>query len=208
MEHKKADKPTSQSTRLALRAAALASVMLIAATALADKPRIQWDTSYDFSSVGTFQWREPPEASLSDSDPFLHSRIVNAIEFELTQYGLTEVTSNPDVYVTYHASTETDVSLRSDSIGYGFGGYGLGGWGYYGYGRMGPITTSVNTRVVEIERGTLVVDVWDAGTNQLIWRGSAADITISDNPETTQKNTVKAIEKMAKQYRKLRARES
>ena len=178
---------------------------LVAAPALASKPRIQWDPDYDFSAVSTFQWQTPPEASLERSDPFLHSRIVNAIEYELTGYGLTEVEENPDVYVTYHLSTQRDVTLQSGAIGYSFGGYGLGHWRYFGYGRMGPIITS--TRVIEVERGTLVVDVWDARLDQLVWRGSVSNITISDNPMKTQRNAEKAIEAMAKQYRKLRARE-
>lgn len=179
--------------------------IILSAPALAAKPQIQWDPAYDFAAVGTFQWQTPPESSLADSDPFLHSRIVNAIEYELTQYGLTEVQADPDVFVTYHASTETNVRLQSTSVGYGFGGYGTRGWGYYGYGMGGPVVT--DTRVTEVERGTLVVDVWAASNDQLVWRGSAADISISDNPSKTQRNIVKAIERMAKQYRKLRARE-
>jgi hypothetical protein len=182
---------------------------LLAATcslpAMAAKPQIQWDPDYEFDGVQTFQWRDPPEASLARDEPFLHSRIVNAIEFHLTEHNLTEVESNPDVYVTYHSSTDTDVNLRSTSVGYGFGGYGTRGWGYYGYGFGGPVYT--DTQVVEVERGALVIDIWDADSDELIWRGSASGITLSDNPERTQKNIVKAIDKMAKQYDKLRRRE-
>jgi len=184
----------------------LLGAALMTAPAYAAKPQIQWDPDYDFSAVSTFQWRAPNGESLERSDPFLHSRIVAAIEYELTGYGLTEVQSAPDVFVTYYASTDTDVRLESSSIGYGFGRYGTGRWGYYGYGATFPVATS--TRVVEIERGTLVVDVWDADTNELVWRGSVSDISVSDNPQKTQANAEKAIEKMAKQYRKLRAREN
>ena len=185
----------------------VALVFPIAAPAFAAKPQIQWNTDYDFSGVKTFQWRDPPGASLAQSDPFLHSHIVNAIEYQLTASGLTEVTANPDVLVTYTASTERDVSLESDSYGYSFGGYGMGRWGTYGYrvaGPIGPVTTT--TRVVEVERGTLVVDIVAAATNELIWRGTAGDITVSDKPDKLRRNVEKAIESMAKQTRKLMAR--
>lgn len=179
--------------------------ILVAASAAAAKPQIQWNQEYDFENVGTFQWRSPGAETLAQSDPFLHSRIVNAIEYQLTSAGLTEVASNPDIYVTYYASSETSVSLRSSSVGYSFGGYGMSGWGRYGYSVGGPISTT--TRVVETERGTLVVDVWDAASNELVWRGVASGITISDSAQKNEKNAVKAIHKMAEQYRKLRARQ-
>ena len=188
--------------QIRLTCAALA--VFLCGPALAAKPQIQWDPDYDFSTITTFQWREPPEFSLADSDPFLHSRIINAVDYELTGYGLTEVDVDPDVFVIYHSSTETDVRITSTSVGYGFGSYGMGGWGYYGYGFGGPVATT--SRATEVERGTLLIDVIDADSNSLIWRGRVTDIVISDNPEKTQRNVVRAIEKMAKQYRKLRAR--
>ena len=62
------------------------------------------------------------------------------------------------------------------------------GWGHYGYGfgypvgpvgPVGPVQTS--TRVVEIERGTLVVDIWAAASKELVWRGTAAELSVSDD---------------------------
>lgn len=177
---------------------------LVSTSAQAAKPQIQWDPEYDFSTVRTFQWRSADQATLAQNDPFLHSRIVNAIQYQLTGHGLTEVQSNPDVYVSYHASMQTDTRLESDSFGYGMGGYGMGGWGHYGYGSVGPVTTT--TRVVEVNSGTLLIDVVDAEGNELIWRGVADGINVSSDPEKMQKNAVKAIEKMAKQYDKLKAK--
>lgn len=181
---------------------ALVLVALVATPALAAKPQIQWDPAYDFSGLKTFAWQPSAGESLEQSDPFLHEHIINTIEFELTNSGLSEVQSNPDVLVTYYSSTETNVRLDSTSFGYGFGGYGAGGWGYYGYGIGGPVSTT--TRVIEYERGTLVVDIIDPERDQLIWRGTVSDITISDNPEKMRKYVTKAITKMAKQARKLR----
>jgi len=180
----------------------LAVCALFATTGHAAKPQIQWNPDYDFSSIETFAWATPPEASLAESDPFLHAHIVNSIEYQLTSHGLTEVESGADVRVTYHSSTDTDVRLQSSTVGYGFGNYGRRGWGYYGYGMSGPVYT--DTRVVEIERGSLMVDIWDTASNELIWRGKVDGITVSANPEKMQKNIDKAIKQMAKQADKLR----
>jgi len=193
-------------TRLS-RIAVVPLALLAASAFAASKPQIQWDPDYDFSQISTFAWQPSAGESLEQSDPFLHEHIINTIEFQLTNYGFTEVESNPDVLVTYYSSTDTNVRLDSTSFGYGFGGYGMGGWGYYGYGMGGPVLTQTSTRVVEYERGTLVVDIIDPSEDQLVWRGTVSDIVITDNPAKMQKNVTKAIEKMAKQAQKLRARE-
>ena len=171
--------------------------------AAAEKPQIQWDPAYDFSSIRTFQWQPNAESTLEQRNPFMHSRVVSAVDYELCATGLTEVQSNADVYVTYHASAENKVRLESDSYGYGFGGYGRGGWGAYGYGVAGPVMTT--TRVVEYEEGTLVVDIWDASDRQLVWRGTVSRV-FAEDPQKAEKQVVKAIEAMAKQSAKLRAR--
>ena len=100
----------------------LAAVLALSAVTLAahaQKPQIQWNNMYDFQNVETFAWQLTPETSLEGRNPFMDSLIKNTLEAELSTSGLTEVESNPDVYVNYHASTSTDIQLRSDSYGYG-----------------------------------------------------------------------------------------
>ena len=175
----------------------------MAAPAFAAKPQIQWDESYDFSTIKTFQWQDHSGESLKQSRPVSAHPLMNAIEYQLTANGLTEVDSNPDVFVNYTGSTQRDVRLDSDSYGYGFGGYGYS-WGRYGYGYAAPIgPVSTSTRVVEIERGTLVVDIWDASSKELVWRGTASNLTVSEDPEKNRRNAEKAVEAMAKQAKRL-----
>ena len=181
----------------------LTGLMAVSGPALAQKPQIQWDPDYDFEAVQTFAWQSTPETSLENVDPFMHTRVVTAIEYRLARAGWTEVTVNPDVYVTYHTQTHDRVRLQSNSYGYGFGGYGMGGWGYYGYGPAGPVTTT--TRVIEYEEGTLVVDVWDRASDTLVFRGSVTRV-FSESPQKAEKQVDKAIEKMAQQARKLMTR--
>ena len=184
-----------------LSAAVAAGVFAV--PAYAGKPQIQWNQQYDFDAVKTFQWQYTPDSDLQQSQPFLHSKIKTGIEYYLTNAGLTEVQENPDIFVNYHTSTETQVSLQSNSYGYGFGAYGMGGWGYYGYGMAGPVSTT--TRVNEYQVGTLVVDIWDAASKELVWRGVVSD-TVPDDIQKAEKLIDKALTKLVEQWRKMRAK--
>jgi hypothetical protein len=60
---------------------------------------------------------------------------------------------------------------------------------------MGSATTTTSEYLV----GTLVVDIFDAKTKQLIFRGTATD-ELSDKPEKNQKKVEKATQKMFKDF--------
>ena len=185
-----------------MNAKSLAAALVLSTLALsaqAQKPQIQWNSKYAFDGVETFAWQDTPDTSLEEQNPFMHSLIKNTIEAELATSGLTEVESNPDVWVNYHASTTTETQLRTDSYGYSMGGYGMAGWGYYGMA-AGPVSST--TRAVEYTKGTLVVDIWDAASKELVWRGMVTD-TLPDNVQKAEKLVVRAIGKMADQGRKL-----
>jgi hypothetical protein len=191
-----------------IKAVVALALFLMAGPVFAQKTFIDYDKNYDFSTMETFSWSETSETSLEMADPMLHSRIVNGIEYYLSDAGLREVKENPDVYVTYHTSSKQEMSLNTTSFGYGYpGGMAWGGYGgYYGgyYGGVGMGSSSTNVYTYEI--GTLVVDVWDAETEQLVWRGTAAGITIVDNPQKMQKKIDKALRKIVSKSQKARAK--
>src|ERR1700738_2645093 len=69
------------------------------------------------------------------------------------------------------------------------------GWAQGGGGGVGdPTTTEQDYKV-----GALVIDLYDAKTKQLIWRGSAQD-TLSDKATQNEKNLAKAVAKMFKAF--------
>ena len=165
----------------------------------AAKPHIQWDQNYDFDSVQTYQWRDT-DSPLAENNPLMHENVLADIEAQLTDAGLTRAEDDPDVYVTYHTSTTENVRLESDAWGYGFGGYGTPAWGAWGYEWNGPVSTT--TDVVTYDTGTLVVDIWDAEQQKLVWRASYSKV-FSDNPAKAEKQVAAAIESMGKRWRKL-----
>lgn len=52
-----------------------------------------------------------------------------------------------------------------------------GGWGYRGFGGMGTATTTSTYKT-----GTFVLDMFDAKSKQLVWRGVGTD-TVAGNPD-------------------------
>jgi len=52
--------------------------------------------------------------------------------------------------------------------------------------------------------GTLVVDAWDAETKELVWRGTATNITVVDNPDKMQKKVDSALEKIVKKWQSMK----
>ena len=125
----------------------------------------------------------------------MHSRLKNAIEYQLTTGGLIEDTESPDLYVTYHGEEEEKVVVDTQTWGYGYSR----GWHrdpYWGTG-FGDTTTTVRTYNV----GTLIIDIWDAKEKRLIWRGSATK-TIPSKPEKQAKLIDAAVAKLAREWEK------
>ncbi|MCP3982125.1 MAG: DUF4136 domain-containing protein [bacterium] len=184
------------------RSLALLVVLLAAGPALAQKVFIDYDENYDVSGIETYAWKSTPETSYAGP---AHSLVMNSIEFNLSLGGMTKVTEEPDIYITYHAETEDHMTLNTATVGYGY----PHGWvhsGYYGYhgSFYGASTTSVN----KYQTGTLVVDAWNPKTNEIVWRGIADDIHIVANRAGMQRQVDKAIEKIVKKSRKLRAKDA
>ncbi|MCP3982124.1 MAG: DUF4136 domain-containing protein [bacterium] len=189
------------------RILALLVVLLAAAPALAQKVFIDYDPNYDVSSIKTFAWKSTPETSLEATDQLTHSRIVNAIEHHLSMGGVAEVSADPDIYVTYHVETQDNLTINSTNFGYGY----PGGWyrsGYYGhrgsfYAGVGTSTAAVNS----YQTGTLIVDAWDADSNEIIWRGIADEIGIVANPAKMEKRIDRALQKIVSKSQKMREKD-
>ncbi len=153
-----------------------------------------WDRQADFSSYQTYAWHDS-DTNVQDTDPLAHERFISAVEGQLSTKGFRKVSSNPDVFVTYHAEESQQMSLDTTYMGGGWG-YGPGwGWGGMGMGGMGSSTTTVRQYNV----GTVVLDLWDASQKRLVWRGTVSD-TVSDNPQKNASKINQAAEKLLKDY--------
>jgi len=155
---------------------AIVSILWLLAVLPAAAATVNYDNdpSYNFSNPKTFTWVE----KTSPEYPLAHPRIVKAVETQLDAKGLKAAASGGDLTVDYHVILKNRAQVTA--------------WGYQpGWGR--------SIDVQQYTEGTLVVDLIDAATDKLVWRGSATDVA-SDSPQTNEKRINKAMEKLFKKY--------
>ena len=163
------------------RIVCLVGVVLLSATAsVAQQVKTDFDRAADFGRYKTYSWQK-----VQTQDPLWVDRIKQAVNSALAAKGWTQVDSGGDAAVVAIETTQNQQTLNTFYDGFG------GGWRWRGFGGFGDSTTTADTYKV----GTLVVDVFDASTKNLIWRGSASD-ALSDKSEKNIKNLDKGVQKM------------
>jgi len=173
--------------RLGRMAVALMGMMfLFAGISAAQQVKTDYDRTADFAQYKTYSWEH-----VKTKDPLFVDRIKNAVNAALAARGWTQVETGGDVSIVAIQMTSNQETLNTFYNGFG------GGWGWrrFGGGGMGEATTTTETYRV----GTLVVDLFDAKTKKLLWRGSSSD-TLSNNSDKNIKNLDKGAEKMFKQF--------
>jgi hypothetical protein len=158
---------------------AVAVASLVAAGAYAQNVNTDSDPSAPFSTYKTYAWTPGTPSPVSLTEQRIHTDV----EAQMSGKGMRPAQPNeaPDVYVATHVLATTQPELVAN---------GFGPWGFGGYGAI-----DVKTLV----KGTLVVDLYDAKTRKMVWRG-VATATVSDKPSKNSAKIDKAIEKMFKRY--------
>jgi hypothetical protein len=139
----------------------------------------------NFASFVTYDWGPPDNLPVGDprldNNPFFNDHLQGAIEKKLAANGYERVTSGtPDLLVHYHASVNQRLDVYTVDNRYG-----------YCYGNCEP-------QITDYEQGTLVVDLVDARTNKVVWRGWSQDTVsgVIDNQERLEKQVDKGVTKM------------
>ena len=148
----------------------------------------------DFAKYKTYRWARIPNVQYPDQ--IIDSQIIQAIDAQLSQKGLTKGGENADLVVTYQAAVTQEKQWNSYSTDMGGWGYGRwGGWGGYG----GSSTTTTTSETIHV--GTLAVDIYDAAAKNQIWKGQATKTLGSGkDPAKVSKNLNKAMAKLFKKY--------
>ena len=183
------------------RALGLIFVLALAATpAMAQKVTIDYAHDFDFTKVKTFQYVETDQSNVKNQ--LMAERVETLFKQDLVHGGLTEVTENPDIFVTYHYTSQENTSYNTTSMGYGgYGGF-YGGWGGYGgmggMGGMGSSTTYATTYT----EGTLIIDIYDPDSKKLVWRGTGT-VTVKAKPEKQIKQVDNILTKIGNKWDKI-----
>ena len=136
----------------------------------------------DFSKCHTYKWVAIEGAS--HPNQIMDAEIKQAVDSQLASKGMTKTDGEKaDLYVGYQIAVDQERQWNAWGTGRGFGG------------GMGSATSST------INIGTLVLDMYDPGTKQLVWTGNATKtIDPSSNQEKNMKSLNKAMAKLLKNY--------
>jgi hypothetical protein len=148
-----------------------------------------YDTSADFTQYKSFSWmpmegRDVAGGAAMANNGLLSMRVQSSVDAQMNARGLQKADGDSDLLLAYHFGA-TDKIQVSD-WGYNYSGYyGHGGYGYGGR----------NIDVYQYTEGTLLIDIVDAATNTLIWRGTGTGVVDSGqkSPEKIQANVDKAV---------------
>jgi Domain of unknown function (DUF4136) len=141
------------------------------------KTAVDYDHTINWSQFHTFQLADGTKSP----DTFTQKRIEDGITSALTSKGWQAVTSNPDMLVYSHVVLTSEKQWNAES---------MGGFGYRG--RMGGgMATATQTN---IPIGTIIVDLVNPKTKEMVWRGTAQDqVSGGGSDQGEVQNAMKAL---------------
>jgi hypothetical protein len=169
-----------QSGKFFSSALVVALLLASAGRLIAQDVRYNFMPRTDFSKYRTYKWVNIGGAR---PDQIMDAQIKQSVDSQLASRGMTKTDSDKaDLYIGYESAIKQETQW--DAWGSRSFGMGMGSW-----------TSST------ISVGTLVLDIYDPGTKQLVWTGRATKtIDPSSNPEKNMKKLDKAIAKLLKNY--------
>ena len=182
------------------------SAMALGSVAVRGQDSYDYRRGANFANIRTFAFKAtPPMApeaykTTTYDSPLQRERTNAFIAQQLEARGMKQVDQNPDVYIVTHRTYKTDYTYYGP---YGWGGpywwggyYGAGyypGWdGWAGWG---------GGYVYEELLGTLTVDVEDARTGTLLWRGiETKRVHQSSKPQKRDKRVYEEVADVFKHF--------
>lgn len=149
-----------------------------------------YDREASFKHLQRFSWehvQQPKTGHPRIDNELVDRRIRAAVEASLQSKGFERVSRNDeDFRVAYYIEFKRKLGGSSLSLGLGFGGYGRYGGGVgYGTGRS------------DYEVGILIIDIIDARSNEVIWRGSGSRVLYEgSDPDKATRIVNEAVDKI------------
>jgi len=156
------------------------AICLVSTIARAQQVSVNFNHSQSFAQYHTYAWAGNNANQVKDSilAQVAHQDLDTALQGK--GFKLVQESENPDLIVTANGGMKEQTSYSA--------------WGMRGIGGgMGGITPEQNVS------GTLIVDLYDAKSQSLIWRGIAQN-ALSNNGSKNQQMVGKAVQKMFKQW--------
>ena len=155
-------------------------ILLFAGAAPAQEVKLDYDPAADFTKYKTFGWSLAQEPA---KNPANHIRITRAVETNLTAHGVTKATDgDPDLYLTYLGKVGEKVKVSSKSAG--------------SYWEPTNLRTTVD--VGKVKAGTLILEMADARTKDVVWRGVST--TVGVRPDYMEEEIKAAVKKLLEDF--------
>lgn len=169
-----------------------AAILLSVASAVhAQKMVVDVDQTVDFTAFKSYAWdvgQIAPRATTSQM-------IVSAVERELNSRGLVRNDATPDIRIAVMAAAGMDLQ----GVGPSWNNERYKSWGGAAYGNPAAL--------MNVSKGTLLIDLIETKNKHSIWRGVARDVFVAPTTGNAEKDAAemrslvnKTVEKMFKKY--------
>ncbi len=154
--------------------------------------RYDYDARANYAAYKTFDWmaasKRAKEKAGKVENPIMDRRVKGAIERELTAKGFKlEPSADPDFLVTYYPVYQERAYRTTTHVGWG--------WGYHPW--WGVRTGTAVSQVHHYQEGTIVLEIVDFKTNQLIWHGAAEGaLTGLETPEDAEEVVAREVHRL------------
>jgi len=154
----------------------------LATVSFAQKIRVDYDKSADFSKFKTYTWAKP---DVPIARPLLYQNIIGQIDGDLQAKGLQRAEKDGDLTV-----------VVAGGIGIGYNmppAFGINAAYWSGTQDPGLLTAPM------VAEGSLVLEFVDRGQNKMIWMGNVKE-NIDPEMAKSLPRIEKAIDKLLKEY--------
>jgi hypothetical protein len=144
----------------------------------------------DMQAYKTYAWLPDTKGGQHTHNTLESKRIKHIADGVLAEKGYALATSSqPDFYVGWHGAIDRKLAYNTVNTYYGYG------WGYWGgYG-------GTSTYVTEYQQGSLIIDIVDVKTNELVWRGVAqAEVYPQADQDYRNRQIETAVNKILGQF--------
>jgi hypothetical protein len=154
----------------------------------AQSPNYNFDSNADFSKYKSYKWVSIESAQ--HLDELTADQLIGTLDVELAKKGLRKSPSDKaDLYIGYQIARGNPKQLDHDEIGAPY------------EPPAGATTGTAGETSTTVHSGPLVLYMFDAARNQLVWWSVLPDAIDADaEPDKKQKHMDKAIARLLKDY--------
>jgi hypothetical protein len=171
-----------------IRVAVIFLVLLVAGCSPQIRVYSDMDPDYDLWTYTSFDWGQQVDIE-AGRNPLRYNelndkRIKAAVAQEMSSRGYTFRTGDSDLIIHYHIVVDEKSVVVPETFGY----------------RYGPYWTRTGANVYHYREGTLILDVMERKTTNLIWRGWGVANIDEIDPQGVDQVVRRAVQKIFQRF--------